>query len=87
MAASTSAKPQKRLMALVVIPLLSCGFSSLVGILIRQAGNLVLTRLGEAPGLIIVPLFCGLFAVSFGLSFLFSWPLRKLLLRPQRTTV
>ena len=71
-------------MVLFVIPLLSCGCSSVVGILIGQLGNFFLGFFGENTSLFAIPVFCGLFVLSFGLSFLFSALLRKWLLRAQK---
>ena len=84
MTTNASKRTKKRLMILVLIPLLSCGFSSVVSILIGQVGNLFLTVVGETAERMTIPFFIGLFVVSFGLSFLFSSLLKKWLLRPHK---
>ena len=67
----------KRTLLLWVIPLVSCMFSSVVGIVLGQGGNIVYKVLGDSANCLAVPGFCGLFLVPFGLSLLVNKLLKK----------
>lgn len=69
-----------RTMLVLVLPLVSCMFSSVVGILLGQMGNLFYKAMGEAANCLTLPGFCSLFLVTFGLSFLGNKLLRKWLI-------
>jgi len=66
-----------RLMLVLILPLVSCMFSSAAGILLGQVGNLFYKIMGEAGNCLALPGFCGLFLTTFGLSFLSNKLLRK----------
>jgi len=70
----------KRTLLVLVLPLVSCMFSSVVGIVLGQMGNLFYKVMGEAANCLALPGFCGLFLVTFGLSFLSNKLLRKWLI-------
>lgn len=70
----------KRILLVAVLPLVSCMFASVVGILLGQMGNLVYKVTGAAANCLSIPGFCGLFLVTFGLSFLSNKLLRKWLI-------
>lgn len=70
----------KRIMLLLVLPLVSCIISSVVGIVLGQMGNLFYKVMGEAANCLSIPGFCGLFLVTFGLSFLSNKLLRRWLI-------
>ena len=77
------ASPQNRnlkLMALIV-PLISCGFSSVVGILVGQVGNLIYKLIGDTAACLSVPGFVGLFIITFGLSFVSNRLIKRLFTR------
>jgi small neutral amino acid transporter SnatA (MarC family) len=67
----------RRILPVLVIPLLACMISSIVGILLGQIGNIIYKILGESAKCLAIPGFCGLFLVSFGLSFFTNKLLRK----------
>jgi Fe2+ transport system protein B len=67
----------KRFLLIFVLPLVSCLCSSLVGIVLGQMGNLLYKVAGESATCLAFPVFCGLFLVTFGLSFLVNKLLRK----------
>lgn len=66
-----------RMMLFLVLPLASCMLSSVVGIVLGQIGNLIYKIMGEAANCLALPGFCGLFLLTFGLSFLGNKLLRK----------
>ncbi|MDP1547430.1 MAG: hypothetical protein Q8L87_15580 [Anaerolineales bacterium] len=68
---------KKPILLFLVLPLVSCMCSSLVGIVLGQMGNLFYKSMGEAATCLALPGFCGLFLVTFGLSFLGNKLLRK----------
>ena len=70
----------KRIMLLFVLPLAGCMLSSVVGILLGQVGNLIYKVMGEAANCLAIPGFCGLFLITFGLSFLSNKLLKKWLI-------
>jgi len=72
----------KRTLLVLIIPLVTCMISSVVGIVLGQMGNIIYKILGEAGSWLALPGFCGLFLVTFGLSFLVNKLLRKWLIRP-----
>lgn len=85
----TSSVPQrknKRFILLVVIPLIACILSSIIGIIFGQVGNLLFAVLGDVPNFLTFLIFFGLFLVSFGLSFLISWLLKKWLVGPKKAS-
>jgi hypothetical protein len=55
-------------------------FSSVVGIVLGQMGNLLYKVMGEAANCLSIPGFLGLFLVTFGLSFLSNKLLRNWLI-------
>ena len=59
----------KRKILVIIIPLISCGLSSLLGIFIGQVGNLIYRFIGDAAACLSVPGFVVLFLLTFGLSF------------------
>ncbi|MHB8776818.1 MAG: hypothetical protein ACYC6R_03520 [Anaerolineales bacterium] len=67
----------KRIMSMLVLPLVSCMLSSAVGIVLGQVGNIIYKIMGNAANCLALPGFCGLFLVAFGLSFLSNKLLRK----------
>jgi hypothetical protein len=73
---------RKSPLMVLVLPIIACMLSSVVGIIIGQLGNLLYTVLGEAANCLAIPGFFGLFLITFGLSFLCSKLLRKWLIRP-----
>ncbi|GAB4416387.1 MAG: hypothetical protein Kow002_02150 [Anaerolineales bacterium] len=70
-------KKNKSTIWVLIIPLISCMCSSVVGIVIGQIGNLFYKVIGQAAGCLAIPGFAGLFLVTFGLSFLSNKLLRK----------
>ena len=74
----------KRILLVLVIPLATCIISSIVGILLGQMGNLIYMVMGQAASCLSIPGFCGLFLVTFGLSFLINKLLRKWLIGSRR---
>ena len=60
-----------------ILPLVSCMFSSVVGIVLGQVGNLFYKVIGQAAGCLAIPGFIGLFLITFGLSFMSNKLLRK----------
>ncbi|MHC1781743.1 MAG: hypothetical protein AB9891_03085 [Anaerolineaceae bacterium] len=83
----TTPAPQpknKRLMLIIVVPLVSCIISSMAGIFLGQIGNIFYKFLGESANCFSTPAFCGLFLVTFGLSFLCNKLLQKWLVRSGR---
>ena len=74
----------KRILLYLVLPLVSCMLSSVVGIVLGQMGNIIYKIMGEAAGCLSIPGFCGLFLVTFGLSFLSNKLLRKWLIGSSR---
>ena len=70
----------KRILLVLVIPLITCVISSLVGILLGQMGNIIYKIMGDAASCLVIPGFCGLFLVTFGLTFLVNKVLRKWLI-------
>lgn len=74
----------RRTLLLLVLPLVSCLFSSVVGVVLGQMGNLFYKVMGEAANCLSLPGFCGLFLVTFGLSFLSNALLKKWLLGKSR---
>ncbi len=80
---SGSASPSKnnrKLLALIV-PLLSCGLSSFVGIFIGQVGNLIYRLLGDSAACLSLPGFLGLFVLTFALSFFSNRLLKRVFTR------
>jgi len=77
MSMPASQTKNKRIMLLFVLPLAGCMFSSVVGILLGQVGNLIYKVTGDAANCLAIPGFCGLFLITFGLSFLSNKLLRK----------
>jgi hypothetical protein len=69
--------PQKQFLFLLILPLISCTLSSVVGIIIGQIGNLLYKAMGETASCLALPGFCGLFIATFGFSFLINKLLRK----------
>ncbi len=74
----------KRLLLFLVLPLVSCSISSGVGILLGQLGNLLYKFMGQAAATLSILGFCGLFLVTFGLSFLSNALLKKWLISKNR---
>lgn len=66
-----------RLLAVVVLPLISCILTSIIGVLLGQIGNLFYVLTGEAGDVLALPAFCGLFLVTGGMSFLINKLLQK----------
>lgn len=62
---------------LLVIPLFSCGISSVAGIILGQIGNLINRSMGEFGKCMTIPSFIVLFIVTFGLSFFSNKLIRK----------
>ena len=75
-----SQSKNKRIMLLLVLPLAGCMLSSVVGIFLGQVGNLIYKFTGAAANCLAIPGFCGLFLVTFGLSFLSNKLLKKWLI-------
>jgi uncharacterized membrane protein len=84
MTSSVSKPKNKRFMLLVVIPLIACILSSVIGIILGQIGNLLFTMLGDTSNFFTFSIFCGLFLVTLGLSFLINWLLKKWLISPKK---
>jgi hypothetical protein len=72
------------IVSILVLPLAGCMISSAMGLVLGQIGNLFYRLLGESGNCLALPGFCGLFLVTFGLSFLGSKLLKMLLVRPGR---
>jgi len=70
----------KRTLLVVVLPLASCMFSSVVGLVLGQIGNQLYKVLGQSAVCLSIPGFIGLFMVTFGLSFFSNKLLRKWLI-------
>jgi uncharacterized membrane protein len=86
MASSVPQRKNKRFILLVVIPLIACILSSIIGIILGQVGNLLFAVLGDVPNFLTFLIFFGLFLVTFGLSFLISWLLKKWLVGPKKAS-
>lgn len=85
MAPSTPQTKNKRFMLLIVIPLISCILSSVIGILFGQVGNLFYAILGGGTSnFLTFSIFCGLFFVTFGLSLFLNWLLKKWLVSSKK---
>lgn len=67
----------KHILIIIVLPLVSCMFSSVVGIVFGQIGNQIYKVSGGAANCLAIPGFFGLFLVTFGFSFLINKLLRK----------
>jgi len=80
MASSYPRPKNKRFMLLVVIPLISCILSSVIGIIFGQIGNLLFAIFGDTSIFLTFSIFCGLFLMTFTLSFLINWLLKKWLI-------
>ena len=68
----------RKILPVFIIPLLSCMFSSVVGVILGQIGNQIYKVLGQAANCLSIPAFIGLFFLTFGLSFFSNKLLRKL---------
>ena len=84
MTGAVTGPKKNRALLLLVIPLISCVISSVAGIVLGQLGNLFYLVLGDASKCLAIPGFCGLFLVTFGLSFLVNKLLRNWLFHPGR---
>ena len=80
MSMPASQTKNKRIMLLFALPLAGCMISSVVGILLGQVGNLIYKVTGNAANCLAIPGFCGLFLITFGLSFLSNKLLKKWLI-------
>jgi len=67
----------KPALLVLILPLVSCLLSSVVGIVLGQIGNLFYKVIGQAAGCLAIPGFIGLFLITFGLSFMSNKLLRK----------
>jgi hypothetical protein len=70
----------KSLLAVLVLPFVSCLGSSVIGLVLGQIGNQVYKILGPSAACLSVPGFIVLFLLTFGLSFLGNKLLRKMVL-------
>jgi len=61
-------KNNRKIKALI-LPFISFGISSVIGIIIGQIGNLVYSSLGDLANCMVLPGFVGLFLITFTLSF------------------
>jgi ABC-type dipeptide/oligopeptide/nickel transport system permease subunit len=68
---------KNKLLILIVIPLLSCGFSSIVGLVLGQIGNQIYKLLGQSAACLSIPGFLLLFLLTFTISFFGSKLIRK----------
>ena len=79
------AQPKNRsIVSILVLPLAGCMISSVVGLALGQMGNLFYKLLGQAGNCLALPGFCGLFLITFGLSFLSSKLLKRWLIDQAR---
>lgn len=74
---TSSDKNKPKLLALL-LPLLSCSITSVIGIIIGQVGNLIYRVLGNTAICLTIPGFIGLFALTVAISFLTNRLLRRL---------
>jgi len=77
---SSTLTKNKRTLLLVVFPLASCMFSSVVGLVLGQIGNQLYKVLGQSAACLSIPGFIGLFLVTLGLSFFSNKLFRKWLI-------
>jgi len=77
---SPSLTKNKRTLLVIVLPLASCMFSSVVGLVLGQIGNQLYKVLGQSAACLSIPGFIGLFLVTFGLSFFSNKLFRKWLI-------
>jgi hypothetical protein len=75
---------QTRFLSILVLPFAGCMISSVAGIVLGQVGNLLYKALGQAGNCLALPGLCGLFVVTFGLSFLSNRLLKTWLVRSGR---
>lgn len=75
-------KPRRnRFLIALILFVISCFSSALVGLFLGQLGNLFYMMAGEAANCLAIPGFILLFLISFGLSFLINRLLRRWLVR------
>jgi hypothetical protein len=74
----------RRMLSILVLPLAGCMISSVAGLVFGQMGNLFYKVLGQAGNCLALPGFCGLFLITFGLSFLSSKLLKRWLIDQAR---
>lgn len=73
----TPQKKDQRALYLFVFPLISCMLAAVVGVVLGQVGNLFYAVVGDSAACLSLPGFCGLFLITFGISFLTNRFLRK----------
>jgi len=76
-AGAQPSRGNKRFIILFVIPLASCVVSSIIGIIIGQAGNLLYAMTGGVPNVVCIPAYCFLFLFTAGASFLVNLLLKR----------
>lgn len=79
-------KQNNSILFVLLIPIVSCIISSIIGIVIGQVGNLVYLGAGDAGNWLAIPGFCFLFLMTMGISFLITWLSKKLLAKKARKT-
>lgn len=72
-----TSKKNKGVLLVLILPLVSCSLSSIVGIVLGQVGNMIYKVLGEAATCLTIPGFISLFLITFGISFMSNKLLRK----------
>ena len=80
--AQSPSRTNKRVLLAVVLPLASCTFSSLIGLILGQIGNQIYKLLGESAACLSIPGFLGLFTITFVISFFSNRLFRKWLSKP-----
>ena len=63
-ASSPSPTKNKLTLLVVILPLVSCLFSSVIGIILGQIGNQIYKVLGQYAGCLSIPGFMGLFLIT-----------------------